>query len=135
VWVVLEVEHLEGGGDRVHFMGVYPEGTVIPPPTYHQRNVVQAFFGQAHDVAGVPDVAVTTQPCECGKVVTGGHHCWIHHCNESHLPAYRVCGECLHIWTMQALLAAHAELVNKYLLIPVTDPSYVFACPLCAHDF
>lgn len=71
------------------------------------------------------------QPCECGRVVPDDeHHCWLHHVDEHPDGAYRVCGECFHVFPTAANLeeALLADGISK----PAAD---IFACPECAHDF
>lgn len=78
-------------------------------------------------------------------------HCHTHDVDEPEHDAYRVCGECSHVFPTAAdLLADHATLaeeLNRWakpdpfainspgMLEPKTEPETIHVCPHCAHDF
>ncbi|MEV0616169.1 hypothetical protein AB0I81_22840 [Nonomuraea sp. NPDC050404] len=79
-------------------------------------------------------------------------HCHTHNVDEPEYDAYRVCGECSHVFpTAAALLADQAALVKRLNANPIadprspdappvlmeaaTDPDTIWSCPHCAHDF
>lgn len=81
--------------------------------------------------------------CECHE-----DFCLSHHRREPDLPGdYKVCGECLHVWrTEQEFREDEARAFNTYVCsrpdmrdMTITpeevDPTTVYSCPLCTHDF
>ena len=72
-------------------------------------------------------------PFDRDNVVAGAPlECWWH--GEEVIPedVYRVCMECGHAWTLEALEAADAERYPDMGRRPAED---IFSCPLCVHDF
>lgn len=74
---------------------------------------------------------------ECGDT-----HCYSHHVDESDVGAWRVCGECFHVYpTAEALREAWADVTaDGYGLPPGTDViappvEQIHACPYCLHDW
>lgn len=72
----------------------------------------------------------------------GGLHCHWHGTDEPDEGAYRVCGECCHVYrTAEDLRAAWAGAAkDSYDLPPGTDVTappaeQIYACCYCAHDF
>lgn len=69
--------------------------------------------------------------------------CFFHGTEPITKDTFRVCGECWHAWTAEALLADHNAILDEIdkehgpgnAGAHLTDPEKVFACPLCIHDF
>ena len=71
-----------------------------------------------------------------------GTHCYWHNLDEPGDGAYRVCGECGHVYrTAEDLREAWADATVDAgvtrLALAVTAPpvEQIYACPLCAHDW
>lgn len=78
-------------------------------------------------------IAEAVQPCECGRIVgPAEHHCWWHHTDENPEGAYRVCGECFHVWRTADDLEYACREVNGGRHVPAEK---IDACPECCHDF
>lgn len=73
---------------------------------------------------------------ECGDL-----HCCYHHVDEPADGAYRVCGECFHVYpTAETLREAWAVTAEGYGLPPGTDviappAEQIYGCPYCVHDW
>lgn len=60
-------------------------------------------------------------------------HCYAHNVDEPVTAGtFRVCGECRHAFQTQADLVAADQ---KSLGEEARDPSAIYSCPVCAHDF
>jgi hypothetical protein len=84
------------------------------------------------------------QPCPCrvpGCVNADNDLCYEHYVHEPDEGAYRVCGECSHVYRTAEELLTEAnrgctEDGSMYAMaFAITDPEQVYSCPLCAHDF
>lgn len=60
-------------------------------------------------------------------------HCWIHDVDEPEEGAFRVCGECFHVFmTAEELIQADSKWYEDGRR---NDPERIWSCPLCTHDF
>lgn len=73
----------------------------------------------------------------CGKT-----HCYSHGEDEEQSPAYRICGECYHVFPTAAdLVHDHNAEVQVMMakwggsLLVVADAGEIFSCPWCSHDW
>ena len=71
--------------------------------------------------------------------VGGSMHCYIHEVDEVGEGAYRICGECFHVYrTAEDLVATERRWrTSAGISAPPRpiDPDEINSCPECAHDF
>jgi hypothetical protein len=94
----------------------------------------------AEQLAAISPAPELTSPHEPSEAC-GDMHCYMHHVDEPSTGAFRVCGECGHVYrTAEDLRMAWADAQDApgFGLSPdaaAPPAEQIYACPLCAHDW